>query len=247
MSNLQIGVYPTPEAVSDAVGDRMAGAILRALVDDDFAHICITGGRGGHGALSALGADPGIDWSRVHVWWSDERFVPKGDDQRNDVMAGQALLNVVDLPSDNVHPMPTSDDFAGISEAAADYARQLSEFGSPGPRFCVSILGMGEDGHVASLFPQHPGLTDTRVAFPVVDSPKPPPQRVSMSFGTINNADEIILIASGAGKADAVGMLVNDPGPLAVPAAGVQGTVATYLMVDEAAAVHVPAGLRHFA
>lgn len=246
MTSLSVGVFPTAQAVSDVVANRMAGAILRALTTEQAVHICITGGRGGHGALAALAADPGIDWSRVHVWWSDERFVPAGDEQRNDVMAGQALLDVVDLPVTNVHRMPASDEFDDIGTAAEDYAAQMAEFGSPGPRFCVSILGMGEDGHVASLFPEHPGLQQTRPAFPVLDSPKPPPRRISMSFAAINNADEIILIASGAGKADAVGMLINDPGPLAVPAAGVHGGQVTFLALDDAAAVHVPPELHQF-
>lgn len=246
MTSIQIAVYPTPEAVSEAVANRMAAAMLRALAQGQTAHICITGGRGGHGALAALARDPGIDWSRVHVWWSDERFVPAGDALRNDVMAKAALLDVVDLPSANIHPMPASDAFDDIDEAAQAYADEMAQFGSPGPMFCVSILGMGEDGHVASLFPEHAGLQRTEAAFPVLDSPKPPPRRVSMSFEAINNAAEVILIASGAGKADAVGLFVNDPGPLAVPAAGVHGTVGTLLAVDEAAAVHLPPGLTRY-
>ncbi len=124
------------------------------------------------------------------------------------------------------------------------YARELAAFGDPCPAFCISVLGMGEDGHVASLFPEHAGLVDERVAFAVTDSPKPPPVRISMSFQTINAAEEVVLIAAGAGKADAVGLLVNDPGPLAVPAAGVHGKHLTVLAVDEAAAVHLPPGLR---
>lgn len=243
MSSLQIGVYPNAQAVSEAVANRMGGALLKALADDGIAHMCITGGRGGHGALTALASMTGIDWSRVHVWWSDERFVPKGDEQRNDVMAEDSLLDRVDLPAANVHPMPSSDDFADLGEAAAAYAEELRAFGTPGPYFCVSILGMGEDGHVASLFPEHEGLQESRAAFPVTNSPKPPPSRVSMSFETINNAEEIILIASGAGKADAVGMLVSAGGPLVIPAAGVHGTKATVLIVDEAAAIHLPPGV----
>lgn len=243
--SIQIGVYPTPEAVSEAVANHMAGAMLPVLADSDIVHICITGGRGGHGALAALADNPGIDWSRVHVWWSDERFVPRGDAQRNDTMAKDALFDRVDLPAANLHPMPSSDQYTDIDVAAREYAAELAAFGPP--RFCVSILGMGEDGHVASLFPEHPGLRETRTAFPVTDSPKPPPRRISLSFGAINTADAVILIASGAGKADAVGMLVNDPGPLAVPAAGVHGRVSTLLAVDEAAAVHLPPGLTRYA
>jgi 6-phosphogluconolactonase len=243
MNALQISVYPDAAAVSEAVANHMAGAIMRTLATEDVAHICITGGRGGHGALASL-ADTTIAWDRVHVWWSDERFLPFGDPQRNDTMAKAALLDVVDVPSANVHPMPSPDGTPDAAAGARVYAAELAEFAAPAPRFCISILGMGEDGHVASLFPEHPGLRETRTAFAVTDSPKPPPVRISLSFEAINTAEEIVLIAAGAGKADAVGLLINDPGPLAVPAAGVRGRSMTRLAVDEAAAVHLPPGVR---
>jgi 6-phosphogluconolactonase len=247
MTAIAIGVFPDAGSVSHAVATRMAGAILRSLRDADVTHICITGGRGGQGALADLAADTGIDWSRVHVWWSDERFVAAGDDLRNDTMAHAAFLDLVGLPVANVHPMPSSDQYADVESAAEAYVAEMAAFGDPCPGFCVSILGMGEDGHVASLFPEHPGLRDTRPAFPVTDSPKPPPVRISLSFDAINTADEVILIASGEGKADAVGLFVNEPGPLAVPAAGVRGRTSTFLAVDEAAAVHLPPGLTRYA
>src|SRR5690606_21096032 len=82
VSTISVAVHPDADGVSRAVANRMAGAIVRTLADAEAAHICITGGRGGHGALAALAADEGIDWHRVHVWWSDERFVPAGDAQR---------------------------------------------------------------------------------------------------------------------------------------------------------------------
>lgn len=246
MNAIQIGVYPTPEAVSDAVANRMGSAILSALAGDKFAHICVTGGRGGRGAMASLARIPGIDWSRVHVWWSDERFEPVGSPLRNDTEAHEVLLDVVDIPVGNVHPMGASDQFDDVSEAAVAYVAELAAFGDPCPAFCVGILGVGEDGHVASLFPEHPGLHETRPAFAVTDSPKPPPVRVSMSFPVINAAAENILIASGSGKADAIGMFVDSPGPLAVPAAGVRGQRMTMLAVDQAAAVHLPAGLTRY-
>lgn len=243
MTQLLVGVHPDADAVSEAVANRMAAAIIRTLSKSDYAHICITGGRGGHGALANLAQDAGIDWSRVHVWWSDERFLAMGDEQRNDTMAHAVLLDVVGVPVANVHSMPSPDQYADVGEAARAYVRELAAFGDPCPAFCISVLGMGEDGHVASLFPEHAGLADERVAFAVTDSPKPPPVRISMSFSTINAAAEVVLIASGAGKAAAVGLLINDPGPLAVPAAGVHGKHLTVLEVDEAAAAHLPPGL----
>lgn len=243
MTPIQINVLPDADAVSESVANRMAGAIVRTLARTEHAHICLTGGRGGHGALTHLARDLGIDWSRVHIWWSDERFVPRGDPDRNDTMAAQALLDVVAVPVGNVHRMPSTDDYADVGQAAEAYTAEMAEFGDPCPAFCVSILGMGEDGHVASLFPEHPGLGETRPAFAVTDSPKPPPTRISMSFETINRAREIILIASGTGKADAVGLLISAPGSLAVPAAGAHGRDLTVLILDEAAAAHLPPGL----
>jgi 6-phosphogluconolactonase len=243
VTQLLVGVYPDADAVSEAVANRMAAAMIRTLATSDHAHICITGGRGGRGALANLAQDAGIDWSRVHVWWSDERFLAMGDEQRNDTMAHAVLLDVVEIPVANLHAMPSPDKYRDVGEAARAYARELAAFGDPCPAFCISVLGMGEDGHVASLFPEHAGLVDERVAFAVVDSPKPPPVRITMSFQTINAAEEIVLIASGSGKADAVGLLINDPGPLAVPAAGVHGKHLTVLATDEAAAAHLPPGL----
>lgn len=247
MTSIQIDVCATADAVSDAVANRMAGAMLRTLATHDNAHICLTGGRGGRGAMASLATVPGIDWQRVHVWWSDERFEPMGSDLRNDTEAHEVLLDVVGVPVANIHAMGASDQYDTVGEAADAYVQELAAFGGLCPPFCVGILGMGEDGHVASLFPEHAGLQDTRPAFPVTDSPKPPPVRVSMSFDTINAADENIIIASGEGKADAVGMFVNDPGPLAVPAAGVRGRSATALVVDESAAVHLPPGMTRYA
>lgn len=246
MTSIQISVHPDAAAVSEAVATRMAAAIVRTLSQGAAAHVCVTGGRGGHGALASLAKDAGIDWSRTHIWWSDERFLPFGDEQRNDTMARAALFDAVDLPVANIHAMPTSDEYPDVAVAADAYAAEMARFADPCPAFCVSILGMGEDGHVASLFPEHPGLRESRSAFAVTDSPKPPPVRISMSYPAINTAEEVILIASGPGKADAVGLLVNDPGPLAVPAAGVHGRSLTVLAIDEAAATHLPAGLRRY-
>ena len=243
MSTISVAVHPDADGVSRAVANRMAGAILRRLSTHAEAHICLTGGRGGQGALASLARDTGIAWDRVHVWWSDERFVPRGDQRRNDTMAHTVLLDVVGMPAANVHAMPASDQFEQVADAAQAYADELAAFGEPGPVFCISILGMGEDGHVASLFPEHPGLQETRPAFPVRDSPKPPPVRISMSFDTINAADEVVLIAAGAAKADAVGLLINDAGPSALPAAGVHGRSLTVLVVDESAAMHLPPGV----
>lgn len=240
--DLQITVHPDPEAVAEAAAARMAAAVVRQLANDRLAHVCLTGGRGGGTTLRAL-AGYGLEWHRVHCWWSDERYLPVGDPARNDTLAHAALLDRVDIPTGNLHPMPVRDDDA-LTRDASRYAGQLREFGRPGPRFCVSLLGVGEDGHVASLFPEHHAVTASDPVVGVSDSPKPPPQRITMTLPTINHAEEILLVATGAQKADAVGMLISGPGPRQVPAAGVHGLLATHLLLDEAAALHVPPRLR---
>lgn len=242
MSALTVTVHPDAEAMAEAGADRMAAAILRALARHRVAHVCLTGGRGGGAVLRALSRDSGIEWGRIHCWWSDERFLPEGDEARNDTLARRALLENVDVPAANLHPMPARDGDA--RQAALRYAAELAEFGRPGPPFCVSVLGMGEDGHVASLFPEHRAVASHEPVVAVLDSPKPPPERITMTLPLINTAAEVLIIATGSQKADAVGLLINAPGPLQLPAAGVRGAVETRLLLDEAAAVRVPAAFR---
>jgi 6-phosphogluconolactonase len=240
---MRITVHADADSVAQAAADRMAAAILRDLAHHPVTHVCLTGGRGGGTTLGALARDRGIEWHRVHCWWSDERFLPEGDEARNDTLARHVLLERVDIPAANMHPMPARDG-DGPGAGARRYAAELGDFGGTSPRFCVSILGMGEDGHVASLFPEHAAVTSHEPVVAVLDSPKPPPVRITMTLPTINSADEVLIIATGPQKADAVGMLVNAPGPRQLPAAGVHGIVATHLFLDEAAAAHVPSALR---
>ena len=112
------------------------------------------------------------------------------------------------------------------------------------PHFDVVLLGIGEDGHVASVFPEHPVGDETRRSSAVRDSPKPPPIRITLTLPTLNTADEVWVIASGDGKAEAVGMALAGAGPCQVPAAGVHGAERTLWLLDRAAAAEVPAKLR---
>jgi 6-phosphogluconolactonase len=220
----------------------MAAAIILSLSRDREAHIGLTGGRGGAAVLRALAVGDGIDWGRVHCWWSDERFLPLGDPGRNDVQARAALLDRVDVPTGNVHPMPSPDTASSPGEGAATYRAELGAFG--GPPLCVAVLSMGEDGHVASLFPGHAALREESPVVAVTGSPKPPPVRITMTLPAINRAQEVLLLATGPDKADAVGLYLAAPGPTAVPATGVRGVRSTSLVLDEAAAARVPTSLR---
>ena len=154
--------YPDTDALVAAAGDRLVDAITDAIDNRGRAQIVLTGGGTGVGLLKRVGehADK-IDWSKVHLYWGDDRYVPEDDDERNDKQAREALLDHVDIPAANVHPMSPSDGEFGddLVAAALAYEHVLAanaDDGQPVPDFDVHLLGMGGEGHVNSLFPGLP-------------------------------------------------------------------------------------------
>lgn len=253
MSEASVAVHADTDLLAQAVAARLLVKLLDAQAERGQASVVLTGGRiaaAVHRAVAALPARDAVDWSRVDVWWGDERFLPTGDPERNETQARTALLDVVPLDPARVHAMPASDgpDGADPEEAAARYAAELAAAARPGtamlPHFDVLMLGIGEDGHVASVFPEHPVHHDTRPVSAVRGSPKPPPVRTTLTLSAINTAEEVWLVAGGADKARAVGMSLAGAGPMQVPAAGVRGTSRTLWLLDRAAAADVPTRLR---
>jgi 6-phosphogluconolactonase len=249
---------PTPEVVIEPDAERLARAGAEALVArlaaaqavHGTASVVLTGGGIGIAMLeqvAALAAEPvreTVDWTAVEVWWGDERFVPAADDQRNEKAARRALLDPVGVPAHRVHPMPPSDgDFAEPEDAAAWYAQELAAAAPEGrdlPRCDVLLLGMGPEGHVASIFPESPAVYDERPVLAVRNCPKPPPTRLTLGFSAINTAEDIWLIVSGESKAQAVALALSGASPVQLPAAGVHGTRATRWLLDAAAASKLP-------
>jgi 6-phosphogluconolactonase len=230
-------VHEDADALASAVAGRLATRIAAAQAEHGTASVVLTGGRIAEKVYATLasGTDlDAVDWGRVDLWWGDERFLPAGDPDRNETQARAALLDKLPLDPARVHPMP-ADGGDGDPDAAAE--RYAAELGSPLPRFDVVLLGIGEDGHVASVFPGHPVIGATGTTAGVRDSPKPPPGRTTLTLSTLNSADEVWIMAAGEGKADAVAVAVAG-GP--VPAAMVHGTVATRWLVDRAAAAKLP-------
>ncbi|MFW2514177.1 6-phosphogluconolactonase [Demequina sp. SO4-13] len=239
MTAREVIVYADAEAVADATAARVLLTIGDTLAHRDRVDVVVTGGTVGIATLAAAAASPlatAIDWTDVHVWWGDERFVRAGDPDRNEGQAQSALLASLPLPEENIHRMGAEGDFASADDAARAYAREYADAGFPA--FDVLMLGLGPDGHVASLFPGHPGYADT--SSPVIavhDSPKPPPTRVSLSLDTINAAREVWVIAAGAAKADVVARCVH--GDLELPGAAVSGSERTLWLIDAAAATRI--------
>ena len=240
----RIVVAPDHDTLAAAVAARLITALVDALSRHDEAHVCLTGGRIGTSSLAAVAASPAcnaIDWSRVHVWWSDERFLPTGDPERNETGARDALLDHVAIPLDHVHPMPQPQAPWGddVDQAAGAYAVELAAHASgesPAPTFDVLLLGVGPDGHVASLFPGLPQIDADGVTCAVVNSPKPPPVRISFTRAMINTSRQVWLIASGTEKAAAMAAALNTSVPSDLPAALVHGTELTLALLDRDAA-----------
>jgi 6-phosphogluconolactonase len=246
----EIVVEPDAERLARAVADALIARLGAAQAVHGSASVVLTGGGIGTAVLERLAAvadDPPrhrVDWTAVDVWWGDERFVPADDDERNEKAARRALLDVVGVPEERRHAMPASDgSFAGPEEAAEWYAGQLAAAAPDGqtlPRFDVLLLGMGPEGHVASIFPESPAARDERPVVAVRDCPKPPPTRVSLGFPAINSAEEVWLLVSGEAKAPAVAQALGGAEAVQLPAAGVRGTRATRWLLDEAAARDLP-------
>ena len=243
--------HASAETLAEAVAARIVTTLVERVSDAGIAHLCLTGGGIGTAVLTALRESPAvdsIDWPRVHVWWSDERFVAADDPDRNDDAARAALLDHVDIPTANIHAMPALDaQHADVDAASHAYANLLSRYARPDeivPSMDILLLGIGPDGHVASLFPEMPALHDDRPVVGVHGSPKPPPLRITMTLPTICAAQQVWILASGETKAAAVRLALSDSaGPFQVPAAGARGRARTLFCLDEAAASLLPAGM----
>ncbi|MEU4684573.1 6-phosphogluconolactonase [Streptomyces xinghaiensis] len=251
MSAPQIVVHRDKELMAGAAAARLITRIVDAQSARGSASVVLTGGRNGNGLLAALAASPArdaVDWSRIDLWWGDERFLPANDPERNEAQAREALLDALPLDPARVHPMAASDGPHGadVDDAAAAYAAELErattpEDHGPVPAFDVLMLGVGPDTHVASLFPELSAVRETeRTVVGVHGAPKPPPTRISLTLPAIRAAREVWLLAAGEDKAKAVALALSGAGEIQVPAAGAYGTRRTLWLLDRAAAAGLP-------
>ncbi|MGB8380625.1 MAG: 6-phosphogluconolactonase [Dermatophilaceae bacterium] len=235
-------VHADKEQLSDASGARLLLALADAQAARGVAHAVLTGGSMGSAVLASAGAASFrdlVDWRRVHFWWGDERFLPHGDPDRNDTQNRAALLDALPLLAEQVHAVAGPDLAPTPRDSAREYAGQLARAASPGesvPDFDVLLLGVGPDGHICSLFPGHPALdvVDHPTAA-VEDSPKPPPQRVTLTFPALARSRHTWFVVSGEDKADAVTRAIKGAPTAEVPAGTPRGRESTLWLVDAAA------------
>ncbi|MDR1117926.1 MAG: 6-phosphogluconolactonase [Bifidobacteriaceae bacterium] len=268
-------VLPDAAALAEAAAQRLIGYLLERQSWRSPVHVALTGGHTGIAVLeharsnALLGA---VSWPDIHFWWGDERFVPADSPDRNDVQARRALLDHLPEPSGGVHPAATAGTGVSLADAARRYTAELRRHHVV---FDLVLLGVGPDGHVASIFPESAGAAglaaaagtaaagqpppkrpaeapkaatasdkepaaqaaaSTPAAFAVADSPKPPPERVSLTLPTICAAREVWLVAAGEPKRAAARRALTGPPDPALPASLVQGRDRTLWFLDADAA-----------
>jgi 6-phosphogluconolactonase len=232
---------------ADDLAEAVAARLVTRLVDVQGSgrvpSVVLTGGSIAvtvHEAIARCPARGAVDWGAVDVWFGDERFVPAADPDRNVGQAAQAMLDHLPFDPARIHAVPASDGDLGddVDAAAQAYADDLARSAGDAatPAFDVLMLGVGPDGHCASLFPGRPEVYDERPVVAVRDSPKPPPTRITLTMGPLRRAHEVWWLAAGAGKAEAVRNALSGADVSEVPAAGPHGTERTLWFLDDAAA-----------
>jgi 6-phosphogluconolactonase len=249
-----IAVHANPDVLAAAVAARLVTKLVDLQASGSTPKIVLTGGGTGIAVLEQLRASvarDAVDWGKVEFYWGDERFVPPDDPERNEKQAREALLDHVPVDPAKVFPMgaDTGTGPAGADAAAEAYAEVLRraarpEDHGPVPSFDVLMLGMGGEGHTASVFPHSPAVYETeRTVVAVHGCPKPPPTRVSLTLPAIRRAAEVWIMTTGGSKAAAVAMALGGAGEVAIPAAGAQGRRRTRWLLDRAAAAKLPRDL----
>lgn len=224
-----------------------AGAIVRflseAIAARGVATLVLSGGSTPKAVFEMLGSEPlrfQLEWSKVHLFWGDERCVPPTDAESNFRMTDEALLRNISVPAQNVHRIRAE---RPPQEAAALYAEEITRFfkleANISPKFDVTLLGLGEDGHTASLFPGTTVLTETQKLVSEVFVPKLDAYRISLTYPTINNSRTILFLISGASKAEILHEVLEGE-QHQYPSQFIEPTDGTlYWFVDAAASAHL--------
>ena len=231
-------VHPSRAQLARAAGARLVLAIQAAQAERDWAEVALTGGSMGSAVVAAAyesGIAECVDWTKVGIWWGDERYLPAGDPDRNDTQNDEAGLTRLGIPAEHIHRVPGPEANSSLRDAAAAYEKAIRDHGHGA--FDITLLGVGPDGHVASLFPGHPAQQDnSTLALAVEDSPKPPAERVSLSLEALCRSREVWFVVSGEDKAPAVADGVGGAPAWRSTAAQVSGMERTLWLVDPGAA-----------
>lgn len=220
------------------VAEKTASALIDRLIAlqkvKGEIHLMLTGGTVGIATLSALrknSLSSSVNFKNIHFWWGDDRFVASDHEDRNALQARSALLSYLDLDPKKIHEFPAAENSLQLDDAAKQFAETVR---SIKPRFDIVLLGMGPDGHVASLFPDKPTPKPGAMILAEHDSPKPPSQRLTFSYEAINSAAEVWLVVAGSDKQNAVAVAMSDSAE-SLPVGRVHGSEKTQWFLDSTA------------
>jgi 6-phosphogluconolactonase len=231
----EILIYPDRQALIDAALALMVERILTAVSERQSCTIALSGGSTPQPLYAAL-AHADLPWQQIHIFWGDERYVPAEHPDSNYGMAKQVWLDLVPIPTANIYPIPT--DLAEPQLAATAYDRQIATHFARAagaiPVFDIILLGMGDDGHTASLFPHTAALSVVDRLVTVGDKDGQP--RITFTFPLINHAESVIFLISGASKQAALAEIFAPEGDLAAhPSRGVRPHGELLWLLDAAA------------
>lgn len=228
---------PEPRDVARLAAERLMVSIVELQSQQPEVHICLTGGATANSMyeeFAEVATTAEIDATRLHFWWGDERFVPATDPARNSLQALERLARTVPIHSAHIHMMAAQDGRKDSHESASVYENELGD-----TRFDITLMGLGTDGHCAAIFQDHPSFEPTnRLAIGVEDSPKPPSDRITLTFNALNRSQYVWFLVSGQHKAEALAAVLD--GDKTLPAAHVRGRRGTIWFVDEPAASALP-------
>lgn len=257
-TGVELKVRESQSALASSVAREFVSTVVRlqqtgeTVTDDGMVRVVLTGGGAGIAALAEIAAldhasrqtaedfpIAAIDWSRVYLFFGDERYLPAGDPERNDKQAHDALLRHINIPDLNIYRYPAlqdGEDPNGPSlDAAAEFYRKFVDSVAP-DGFDIHLLGMGPEGHINSLFPHTPELLEPQGSVMAVrDCPKPPPERMTLTLDAVRSAQRVWLLVCGGAKKEAAGHVYRGGDAAEWPAAGARGAEATVLWVDREA------------
>jgi 6-phosphogluconolactonase len=206
-----IEIVADPEALARAAAHEVVAAAVASIAERDRFTVALAGGSTPRSAYRLLATPPysnHVAWGKVHLFWSDERAVPPTDPASNYGMARDALVAHVPIPPAQIHRIEGE---LSPETAATRYEAVLRRELGPSPELDLVLLGLGEDGHTASIFPGQPVVRETVRLVASVVGPKPPPERITFTPVPINAARRVVMLASGAGKAAILARVLEGP------------------------------------
>lgn len=232
----QVHILPTLPDLIEAATALTVEILQAAIHDRGIATIALSGGSTPKPLYQAIAQHSALDWTKLHIFWGDERYVPNDHPDSNEQMARQAWLNQVPIPPENIHPVPTT--LPDPNQSAQQYEATLQQvFGTvPGtiPAFDLILLGIGDDGHTASLFPHTPALAVRDRLITVGEKSGQP--RITFTYPLINQAHNVLFLLAGKSKQPALQQIFSPTGdPLQYPAHAIRPEGNLIWMMDQSA------------